>query len=461
MLPVLATAFSLGTVIPRLLLWLAGATLLWMGGRFLAKIPKATFWRSLLTYFLAWVAAIAAFLVVMSVTLQLRPDWGAAEVLRRVVGLLASLLVTWFIIKAMFSTSIRKAILAWLPTLAILLVAIPLRMTILLVVFSDLDAVGRRELSNMAISASGKEEFVYHVEKTGPDDIYFSTVSEYNKVSERELRLKGMGKCMAVTNDGTVLALAICPMAGPNPWGAFYLSYPYEVVFIDTGTFQEMHRWKVRPKAMPPPDKDGYTEEIHGFREMALSHDGKTLATVYTKPTTANGAEGQVVTLWEVDSGKDIMELRPPAPDKPLDKPSVYPEINSVGFSADGRLLFVWGQWTDLSDVSMSDSLLSKPVFKTYGFIQIWNITDETEEHFQTNGYYISGNLCSDDSCRYLACWAWQESEGWLVQVWSVPDGNLVISKKITEQVLGIIWDKQAKSFAVRLADQTVVHIKP
>ena len=119
-----ATTLSPQVLVLRVALWLAGATLLWVGGRFIAKIPRATFRRSLLTYFLAGIACFVlswiflASLWYLNLGSRVRVAWLALA-----VGLgLTNLLIVWIIIKAMFGTSFKKAILAWLPTLVVLVI---------------------------------------------------------------------------------------------------------------------------------------------------------------------------------------------------------------------------------------------------------------------------------------------------------------------------------------------------
>ena len=104
-----------------------GGLLLWVGGRFIAKSPKATYWQSVLTHLLS--GSIVVILLFLGQWIA-RYEPNATIV----VGIafwtitLAALLAPWLIIKAMFKTSLFKAILAWLPTLGtfpLLVVLIP------------------------------------------------------------------------------------------------------------------------------------------------------------------------------------------------------------------------------------------------------------------------------------------------------------------------------------------------
>ena len=95
-----------------------GGALLWVGGRFIAKSPKATFWRSVGTNILASLAASVAAVV--------------AGALVPVAGWAAGLVVYWLIVMAMFKVSFGKAILAWLPTLGQVVVVVPLLVALLM-----------------------------------------------------------------------------------------------------------------------------------------------------------------------------------------------------------------------------------------------------------------------------------------------------------------------------------------
>jgi len=308
-------------------------------------------------------------------------------------------------------------------------------------------------IPTVARSASGKEEYVCHLEKTG--DIFFSTISECRKASKLRLRLKGMGKCMAVTNDESVLALAIIPMGGPNPYGRFYLSRPHEIIFIDIGTFQERHRWKVEPPGMPKTDPDDADRVIQRFDDMAFSHNGKVLATYYWKPIS-NGGDQPTVTLWDVKSGKYIREFAVCDIDLFIKTPQpAGTDSCSMTFSPDGRLIALSGAWYTKHPISPQSG----------GFIQIWQIEDGEEKHFSTGSHGFLWNLCFDGTGSRLACWTWSKgSKGTSkadILVWNVPEGNLLLSKQVAGRVLGIVWDVKAEAFAVRLEDQTVQFIKP
>jgi hypothetical protein len=100
-----------------------GGALLMVGGRYIVKSPKATYWRSVAAAILAAIASGIILALASGLSFRLLGPLGFVGVL---AGAAAGLLVTWLIIKAMFAVSFGKAILAWLPTLAMAIIALPI-----------------------------------------------------------------------------------------------------------------------------------------------------------------------------------------------------------------------------------------------------------------------------------------------------------------------------------------------
>jgi prepilin-type processing-associated H-X9-DG protein len=100
-----------------------GGALLMVGGRYIVKSPKATYWRSVGTIVLAGLASGMILTLASTVSFALL---GPVGIVGALAGAAAGLLVTWLIIKAMFAVSFGKAILAWLPTLALAVIALPI-----------------------------------------------------------------------------------------------------------------------------------------------------------------------------------------------------------------------------------------------------------------------------------------------------------------------------------------------
>ncbi|MBC8374124.1 MAG: type II secretion system protein GspG, partial [Planctomycetes bacterium] len=112
-----------------------GGALLWVGGRFVARIPGVTYWRSVGANLLAeFLAAIVSALVALAFHLVFgspEAGWGPAAV----VGLA----ITWLVISRIFETSLYKAFLAWLPTLGEAVIALPIVMLVILPAIGEIE----------------------------------------------------------------------------------------------------------------------------------------------------------------------------------------------------------------------------------------------------------------------------------------------------------------------------------
>ena len=151
--------------IPLLVLFLAawifgGGALLWVGGRFIVKTPTATFWRSVATNVLAGFVAFCASAAVSVLGLAMAAD----AVMGLPSGLAAGLLLTWWLIKAMFRIPFGKAILAWLPTIASNVVATALLASILILGFARAREVRMRARCKAQLSGIGKAIEIYIID---------------------------------------------------------------------------------------------------------------------------------------------------------------------------------------------------------------------------------------------------------------------------------------------------------
>ena len=115
-------AAAMGSLLGLAVWAFGGGALLFVGGRYIVKSPKATYWRSVGTAVLAALASGIILALASGLSFRLLGPLGFVGVL---AGAVAGLLVTWLIIMAMFAVSFGKAILAWLPTLALAVVALP------------------------------------------------------------------------------------------------------------------------------------------------------------------------------------------------------------------------------------------------------------------------------------------------------------------------------------------------
>ena len=103
--------------------WLAGGVLLWVGGRFLAKLGEATFGRSVWAYLLIVVTGVVILKVCIIIAWQVGPGGTSLVLWMKLTYLLLAVLASWCIIKVLFRASWGKAILAWLATLVIFAVS--------------------------------------------------------------------------------------------------------------------------------------------------------------------------------------------------------------------------------------------------------------------------------------------------------------------------------------------------
>jgi len=116
-------AAAMGSLLGLAVWAFGGGALLFVGGRYIVKSPKATYWRSVAAAVLAAIASGIILTLASGLSFKLLGPLGFVGVL---AGAAAGLLVTWLIIMAMFAVSFGKAILAWLPTLAMAIVALPI-----------------------------------------------------------------------------------------------------------------------------------------------------------------------------------------------------------------------------------------------------------------------------------------------------------------------------------------------
>jgi hypothetical protein len=104
--------FLVAAPVAWLLFWaFGGGAMLWVGARRLAKVPKATYLRSLGANCLG---GLGAMLVHCIITCMLRPlgPWPGP-----MLGLLAGTAVVWWVIAWAFHCPLKKAVLAWVPKL--------------------------------------------------------------------------------------------------------------------------------------------------------------------------------------------------------------------------------------------------------------------------------------------------------------------------------------------------------
>jgi len=148
-----------------------GGALLMVGGKYIAKSPRAGYWRSVGTVVLYSLASGAIAGVVIAVLIALSGAASGPVLIAGLLGLLiaavASLLVTWLIIKGMFRVSFGRAILAWLPTLGLAVFYAPMTLAVLVPALGSARDAANRAVCASNLSSITKSMILY---KTDHDD---------------------------------------------------------------------------------------------------------------------------------------------------------------------------------------------------------------------------------------------------------------------------------------------------
>ncbi len=178
---ILATA--IGSLLGLAVWAFGGGALLFVGGRFIAKSPEATYWRSVGTIVLAAIASSIILALASALSFGLLGPLGFVGVL---AGIAAGLLVTWLIIKAMFGVSFGKAILAWLPTLAMAVIVLPivgLLAAVLVPTLQRANEMTNRTVCMSNLSSINKYIIIYKGENDGKWPADFQTLITQYQVS--------------------------------------------------------------------------------------------------------------------------------------------------------------------------------------------------------------------------------------------------------------------------------------
>ena len=122
-----------------------GGALLFVGARFAAKIRGARYWKSVGVHVVSGLAGGVAGGIIVALGRTGGPEFA---ILMSMVGCGASLVITWLVIGAMFHTSFGKAVLAWLPTLGMLVVVLPVLALLVSIAMPGLGSA--RELARRA-----------------------------------------------------------------------------------------------------------------------------------------------------------------------------------------------------------------------------------------------------------------------------------------------------------------------
>lgn len=114
-------------VLTQIAFLLAGSLLLWFGGRVLAKLPKATFGRSLFAYLLIVIVTFVLAYYGALLACRVSPYTATVALLADLIYIAIVLLASWSIIKFFFKAPWLKVVLAWLPTLIAVFAALPFK----------------------------------------------------------------------------------------------------------------------------------------------------------------------------------------------------------------------------------------------------------------------------------------------------------------------------------------------
>lgn len=191
-----------------LVVWfIGGGLLLWVGGRFAAKLPKATFGRSFATNILANIAGSVVVFLVSLLVVVVGP-------MGNLLGWAAGLLIVWLVIAAMFKASFGKAILAWLPTIPVGIITVALLVSILLPTLGRAKEMAKRTLCETHIRSISEGLFMYRNENRGycPPDLGFLVKSNFV--------LPNMFKCPSSGSDKELPGsdyFYLCPVIDAHP----------------------------------------------------------------------------------------------------------------------------------------------------------------------------------------------------------------------------------------------------
>jgi hypothetical protein len=156
--------------------WIFGVgTMLFIGGRYIAKSPKATYGWSILTHILSGLGGFLAMGIVIFLGAMLSEvvDSPGPVIISVALSLVASLFVVWWIIQAMFKVSFGKAVLAWLPMFGLQFVLTgPLMVSILLPSVNRARELAKRAVCKTRLKGLGTALELYcQCEEAYPSDL--------------------------------------------------------------------------------------------------------------------------------------------------------------------------------------------------------------------------------------------------------------------------------------------------
>lgn len=289
----------------------------------------------------------------------------------------------------------------------------------------------------------------YRCQRKWDDDTAssFTIISRNPDAYKRTARLCGDVVHLAVGPEGVLAALV--RKYGPYDQDG-QRKEEHELVFLDGNNLRVTHQWKVGPRKGPfPAPPNNLTERIG---PIALSYDGKTLA-AYRPAPLGEGGWNHVVGLWQVASGKLIREL-------PLSSPSddvarvladfpyhYYACPSSLAFSPDSRFVALCFGWCpDLKSFRPCEFPAVGPPDR----VLIWRTSDGAVTSFEPKGHSYLRDLCFNSMGTRLASWELLGVNGPAdILVWSVPEGRLILRRRVRTRVLGITHEPAAGVFRI------------
>ena len=269
----------------------------------------------------------------------------------------------------------------------------------------------------------------------------------------KSLRLHGKPDCIAVNHPGSVLALGLSP-SEVNEQGHCYLSKSPEVVLIDTESFREYSRIRLRPPNMPEPSTCpyGYLSGIQRFDCITLSDDAKKVATCFSRPVCRTGVvlSENVVIVWDTSTALPLNEFTIPNIEtgEELSDVAIGMFVSDLDISPRGELVAISGFWCS-KDPEVS---LFRP------FLYVWNVENGTHSSVRLEAEFVPHSLCFDKNGEYLAGCDWaatQKGAAVEVIVIQLTTGRKVTTRLISGRLLdtAVTRGAQAGTFNIVMSD--------
>ena len=250
------------------------------------------------------------------------------------------------------------------------------------------------------------------------------------------MHMEGKVQCMTLSEKGNLLCIAIRPFVGTTFGGNKNLSSYFEIIFINTDTLKESHRWRIKPQKKP----DNREESLQRFDEIDISDDGTLVITYYW--IDGNGA----VNLWDAKTGEFIREYFLP-PDNPALQGKIYSVfVSDITISQNNDFVAIAGFWAIKGSQNINPG----------NFLYIWHIKDGTCEELRFKETYDIQKLCFDASGNYIAC-----HNKTMIMIYDASESKLVHSQDANNSIDRIDWNDNKKAFQIKIKNQPDIFISP